>query len=229
MRRITSGLSTALAASLLAALASAPAQAVLYKFTIETGYQDGCAGVQSCSASPDSGFFTIRNVGPSAFTGIVGGSGTANVVAGLSFLSQFDGILGAGESVTLGAGAESSNAGGFNGLDGALIFIKGVVSLDGQSADLDLSVYDKDIHSGVFRVPGENGAPGDNGCGAGAYDNYVLEGGHPTCDTFDPWEVSQPHGRYTFTNIAGVDSPATLLLLLPGLAAVRLGSRRSNV
>lgn len=215
-----------LASALVALLMSAPAQAVHYKFTIETGYQDGCAGVQSCTASPDSGFFTIRNAGPSAFTGIVGGSGTANVNAGLSFLSQFDGSLGIGESVTLGAGAESSNAGGFNGLDGALLFIKGVVSLDGQTTDLDLSVFDKDIHSGVFRVPGENGAPSDNGCGAGAFDNYVLEGGHPTCDTFDPWEISQPHGRYTFTNIAGVASPGTLLLLIPGLAAVRFGRRR---
>lgn len=210
---------------LVLALWAQSASAVLYKFTVETGYQFGCAGVDSCTASPDSGFFTITNVGPSSFTGTVGGSGTANVIGSLSFATSFTGTLGAGASVTLGAGDESSNAGGFNGLDGAKIFITGDITLGGSTDTIGLEVFDKDIHSGVFRTPGVGGAPSDNSCGASAFDNYVLEGGHPTCDTFDDWEVSQPHGHFTFTNITTVPESGTLPLLTATLIILGLRVR----
>src|SRR5262249_43849462 len=79
--------------------------------------------------------------------------------------------------------------------NGLQVVIKGNVTLGTASEAVNLSVYDKDIHSGVFQT---------NPFGL-TLDNYVLEGGDPYgVSTGHVYEVAQAPGDYTFQESAAV-------------------------
>lgn len=174
---------------ILLALSAGRARAdnVSYQFDITTTYQFGISGYGG-TAGPDSGGVTITNNGTSTFVGTLGGQGTINTGGTLN-ATVTNYTLAPGQSVFFVMGNESSNVGGFNGTNGAQIVLNGVVTgPSGATQSLNLSVYDKDIHSGVFRT---------NPYGVNL-DNYVLEGGDATRDTGDDYETTQANGHYTF-------------------------------
>jgi hypothetical protein len=78
--------------------------------------------------------------------------------------------------------------------DGAQFFMTGAVALGGDSEAVDLSIFDKDIHSGVPRTNPY----------AVLLDNYILQGGDPYGrDTGDGYEVTQAPGPFQFAQTGG--------------------------
>ncbi|MBI3853153.1 MAG: HYR domain-containing protein [Verrucomicrobia bacterium] len=187
-----------------------------YDLEVKVGYEfGGCSssGQPGYCANPDCGFVVIKNNGPSQFVGelrLDGVSGFGQY--GHQEVHDTSGpgcVLAPGASFRLEAGDESSNYGGFNkacnGPDNGLL-----LSIIGKSAGLDISyqVFDKDIHSGVFRdihaTPSlESGAPLLS-------DSYILQGGDPFGgDTGDDFEVSQTPA--TFHVQAACGDPCALI------------------
>jgi hypothetical protein len=165
-------------------LQSAPTGAVGYQLDLTSSYGNG--GV-------DSGFLTVTNNGNSTFTGDV-----ALLANGTTINDAQNTILAAGQSITLQAGPDSSDVGGFNldpsgGASGGIqVVLNGTVTNGTASEAVNLSVYDKDIHSGTFQTNPENVF----------LDNYVLEGGDPFgANPGRVYEESQPSGHYTFAEI----------------------------
>jgi hypothetical protein len=163
--------------------------------------------------NPDTGFWTITNAGTSTFTGTVGqitnlgGGGNFNFTTGTITLAAL-------QSITVAVNSESSNQGGYNGVNGTLqngvqINIVGNVTTDNVTFQaVNLSVFDKDIHSGVTRS-----ADGHNS------DSYVLQGGDPFGgDTGDGFEESQAAGHFQF-NDPGPAAPEPASLALLGMGA----------
>ena len=212
-----SGLAVAGAVTLmaLAPAATAQADAVGYQFDITTSYQFGDPAnlVGGGNASPDTGFLTITNNGSSTFTGDLRIFGIAGGGADVDFTKT--GAFNPGDSFAFAAGPEGSNQGGFNGTQGLQFTIIGTVT-DGISEAVSLSVFDQDIHSGVF-VTNPYGV---------LLDNYVLEGGDATRDTNDAFEVSQAPGRFSFSEARSVPEPGSLALVGLGAASFYLARRR---
>jgi hypothetical protein len=174
-----------------------------------THYTGGCgAGTLTTGicGSPDTGWLQITNNGASSFTGDASLSGTA---PGQTINLTISGTLAPGQSWVFNAGPESSNQGGWNKVPGSndnglLFSMNG--TLDGGS--FVNSIYDKDIHSGVFRT---------NPFGV-SLDNYVLQGGDPLGrDTGDGFEESQAIGHFEWAASPAVPEPATLTLVSIGI------------
>jgi hypothetical protein len=97
--------------------------------------------------------------------------------------------LNPGDHVIIEIGQESSNEGGYNGATGTAqpgdeLIINGLIN--GTEA-VNLSVFDRDVHSGIFRT---------NPFGV-SLDNYVLQGGDPVGrDTGDGFETTQTPGFF---------------------------------
>ena len=204
------------AASVLAMAGSGSAMAA-YSLTGTATYDWNCGpgiDIGQCGG-PDTGFLSIKNTGSSAF---VGTASLTGVAPGQTINLSITGTLAAGATWTFGAGPESSNVGGFNktaGADNGLLFSMSG-TLDGGS--FSNSIFDKDIHSGVFQT---------NPYGV-SLDNYVLQGGDPYGrDTGDGFELSQAHGHFVWAS--AVPEPETYALLLAGLALVGGVARRRRV
>lgn len=210
---------TLLAAAIAFAATSAHAD-VLYSIGVTTSYMFGNPGnvINGVSGGPDTGFVTITNNGPSTFTGTIGDVAQAGNSVDYSYMSGLL-TLTSGQSATFGINGESSNVGGYNGGSGIQVLISGNVTDGVNTTGLGLlSVYDKDIHSGVVRSTdccgSYIGAP--NGV---LSDSYVLQGGDPRgIDTGDAFETTQAPGHYVFTN--AVPEPETYGLF--GLGAIGL-------
>jgi RTX calcium-binding nonapeptide repeat (4 copies) len=166
-------------------LESAPTGGVGYQFDLASSYQFyGNSG-------EETGFLTITNHGASTFIGTVG------LYNGATAITSTSTTLNPGDSVILQAGDDSSDSGGFNLTGGASngiqVLMTGTVTQGSGSEAVNLSVYDKDIHSGAFQT---------NPFGV-FMDNYVLEGGDPFGgNPGHVYETSQPSASYTFAEIA---------------------------
>lgn len=170
----------------------------------------------------DTSFFRITNNGASTFTGNIGQVAIGANGADRSFSVPV--TLNPGQSITLGTSEESSNFGGWNGpgndlanpQPGIKILVNGTVSLGADAELVDLSIYDRDIHSSVFKT---------NPFGV-ELDNYILQGGDPYGrDTGDDFETGQAPGHFQFYE-AGVPEPTSLALVsigIMGLASFRRG------
>jgi hypothetical protein len=203
-----------IAAAGVLAMASGGSAMAAYSLTGTTTYEYNCGpGIDiGVCGGPDTGFLSITNTGSSAFVGTATLSGVA---PGQTIGLSITGTLAAGATWTFGAGPESSNVGGFNktaGADNGLLFSMSG-TLDGGS--FANSIYDMDIHSGVFRT---------NPYGV-SLDNYVLQGGDPYGrDTNDGFETTQAAGHFVWTS--AVPEPETYALMLAGLALVGGIARR---
>ena len=191
-----------------------------YSLTGTANYTAGCGSgtmtVGDCG-SPDTGWLSITNTGSTSFAGTatlfgVAPSQTINL--------SITGTLAAGQSWVFNAGPESSNQGGYNHDDpnpnlGLLFSMNG--TLDGSA--FANSIYDKDIHSGVFRV---------NPFGVNL-DNYILQGGDPLGrDTTDGFEETQASGQFVWASNAPVPEPETYALMLAGLGVLGFVARRKR-
>ena len=194
--------------AVLALVAGAASASVIYKLDVTTSYQFGApAGASGYVGSPDTGFVTITNSGPTTFTGSLGDTAVSGCCG--DFSQSFAGVtLATGQSFTFGVSPESSNDGGF-GPNGINVLINGTVG----STAVSLSVLDSQIHSGTVN-------------GGGLTDAYVLQGGCPSgCDYGDAIEVSQAPGMYTFQLSGGVPEPATWTMMLVGVCSIGAGLR----
>ena len=217
-------LATAMGAGLIMASAGA-ANATAYTLDVTTCYDFSYCGVAGAvnhgvfSPSPDTGFLTFTNSGASTFTGTIGytavDAGAVNWSQ--STLNTF--VLNSGDSIYFAINNESSNGGAFNGAVGVTAYLNGAFG----ATNVNLSVNDADIHSGVVRDP----------FGDFPTDAFVLQGGdHLGRDTGDNFEVSQAPGHFRFSGRdAGVPEPASWALMILGFggvgAAVR--NRRRSV
>jgi hypothetical protein len=162
------------------------AHTVGYQFDLTSSYQYYNGGAS------ETGFLTITNNGASTFTGTVG------LYNGSTAINSQAATLAPGQSVTLQAGADSSDVGGFNlngsnPSNGLQILMTGTVSNGPASEGVNLSVFDKDIHSGVFQTTPFGLT----------MDSYVLEGGDPYGrSTGHVYETSQASGHYEFLESA---------------------------
>jgi hypothetical protein len=155
--------------------------------------------------APDTSFVDFTNNGASTFTGNVILDGTS---PGQGHLNTTLGVtLAPGQSKRLTLSNEASNQGGWNKVAGNPdngIQIEFVGLINGVEA-VNLSVFDKDVHSGVPRSA--NGHLSDS---------YVLQGGDPFGgDTGDGFEETQAPGHFEFFEqpAAGTPEPSSLLLL----------------
>ena len=197
----------------------AHADPVGYQFDLTTNYQPGgcdTTGNNIC-ASPDTGFLTVTNTGASTFVGTLDLFGTSGF--GVPFSDQVTNFtLSPGASLVFAATNEGSNQGGFNGAVGTtqqgLEFeMLGAVSLGANSENVDLTIFDSAIHSGVPHV---------NPCEGTTLDSYVLQGGASTgCDNTDPFEINQAPGHAQFFEASStVPEPSSVALFLLGVAAI---------
>jgi hypothetical protein len=168
-------------------------------------------------AGPDTSFFRITNNGASVFTGNIG---EVAVNADTSVTRSFTvpATLNPGDSIVLSTSEESSNFGGWNGPNtdinnpqpGIQILMNGTVSLGANTEPVALSIFDRDIHSGVFQTNPFNVT----------LDNYILQGGDPIGrDTGDTFETSQAPGPFQFFE-RGVPEPSSFVLLVIGATFV---------
>jgi len=217
MKRVLGGLLAVLAIS-AAGAGNAQAGSVPFDLAGTAFYQFGTpAGAIGVPASPDTGFVTITNNGTSTFVGNISLTGTAN--GGPDVNAVFNGVLAPGDSQTFSAGPESSNVGGFNGpfggptpQDGLKFEMNGLVLLGVDSQSVDLTIFDKDIHSGVPRT---------NPFGV-TLDNYILQGGDPFGrDNGDAYETTQAPGNFEFVQ-AAVATPEPTSLTLCGIGVAGL-------
>lgn len=159
-----------------------------YQFGAPTDLAGGPVG------SPDTSYVRITNNGASTFTGAVGFNAVTGGIAPLDFSNSFAVTLAPGNHHSYSFSNEGSNQGGFNGPTGTLqpgaqFFMKGTVTNGSNSEIVNLTILDKDIHSGVFRV---------NPLGV-SLDNYILQGGDPLGrDTGDAYETTQTPGPFRF-------------------------------
>jgi hypothetical protein len=195
---------------------SAKADPVGYKLDITTLYMSSnpanlIGGGSVGGLVSDTGFFQVKNNGISTFTGTIGDVAVAEAFGDQSF-SKSGVTLHPGEFVTVGIGIDqdSSDIGGFNGdpgmtQNGVQMFLNGTVSNGVSSESVNLSIFDKDVHSGVPRT---------NPFGA-TTDAYVLQGGDPTGqDTGDPYETSQAAGQAEFFEAGPVVPEGSSLVML---------------
>lgn len=198
-----------------------PAQAA-YKLDITTSYGFSYPGPSGTflgggSPSPDTGFLSFTNSGPTVFTGTLGytaveGGGSTDISFSATGLT-----LAPGATDYFAIGNESSNVGGF-GPNGVGIYATGFFG----GTPVNLSVNDADVHSGVPRL---------NPCGE-TVDSFVLQGGSSSgCDTGDNFETTQAFGHFTFQGGGGaVPEPATWAMMLLGFGAIgaSIRSRRRS-
>jgi PEP-CTERM motif len=209
--------------------ATTQAAPVGYQFDGLAFYQDGNPGDLSplalYNASPDTGFFRISNNGASKFTGTIGQVAVGSGGTDRSFTVPV--TLNPGDGITLSTSEESSNFGGWNGPGGDLgnpqpgikIVMSGIVSLGPNSEPVDLSIFDKDIHSPVVQT---------NPFGVDL-DNYILQGGDPfgrdTGDAFEETRNRDNGSPGPFQFLEAVPEPASVLLMAIGAAVLALGQR----
>ena len=201
----------------MACLASYPGlAAVEYRFDLTTAYATSNPfpnRIDSAFTAADTGFILIVNAGPSDYRGIV------RIVAVSPFAGDMgfnlpSGFIPSGGSVSIAMPNDSSDVGGFNGpafffRPGAIVYLEGIVSANGESAPVKVAAADLDIHSGVFRVD-------PNGL---TTDNFVLQGGDPFgFDNGDAFELSQAWGHLSLTGVVGVPAPPVLPILGAALA-----------
>ena len=198
-----------------------------YTLDVTTSYSGGFVPDAGPVGSPDTGFATFTNNGTTVFVGNLVLDGTS---PGQGHLNTTLAVtLNPGDSKTLTLSDESSNQGGWNNPGGGNpdngIEISFVGTVGGTEL-VNLSVFDKDVHSG---------APRTNPFGV-TLDNYVLQGGDPIGrDTGDGYEETQASGHFEFFEApAGIATPLPAsawggLALLSGLAASRFVRRRSSV
>jgi hypothetical protein len=180
---------------------------VPYQFDGLAFYQFGAPPDACCGPGglPDTGYVRITNNGTSTFVGNIGFNAVSCL--GIDFSNSLSVTLNPGDHHTFSFSPEGSNFGGFNGpcgglQDGAEFFMSGTVSLGSDSQPVDLSVFDKDIHSG---------APRTNPYGV-TLDNYILQGGDPFGrDTQDDFETTQAPGSFQFAQVVAPpsDEPIT--------------------
>ena len=209
--------------------ATSQATPVGYQFDGLAFYQDGNASDLSplalYNASPDTGFFRISNNGASTFTGTIGQVAVSSGGVDRSFTVPV--TLNPGAGITLSTSEESSNFGGWNGPGGDLgnpqpgikIVMSGTVSLGPNSEPVDLSIFDKDIHSPVVLT---------NPFGVDL-DNYILQGGDPfgrdTGDAFEETRNRENRSPGPFQFLEAVPEPASDLLMAVGAAVLLVGRR----
>lgn len=182
---------------LLLMLAVAPrAEAdVSYGLKVVTFYQFGAPGdlVAGPGGQPDTSFARFINVGPSTLSGTFMLSGVS--ASGQSWQTSVVRTVGPGATMgSLSLTHESSNFGGFNKIPGSVdqgirLTFAGTATIGSSVQTISLSVYDRDVHSGVPRNP----------FGDYATDAYVLQGGDAYGrDTGDDFEVSQAAGTHVW-------------------------------
>ncbi len=213
----------AIGAAAMMALAGAANASVLYSLDVTTSYGFSYSGPGSFlgggAPSPDTGFLTYTNSGPSTFTGTMGFTAVSGCCGDMSFADNAV-TLAPGQSVYFAIGNEASNVGGFNSGSGVLAFAVGMFG----ATSVNLSAFDADIHSGAPRV---------SPCDGISTDAFVLQGGAPTgCDNGDGFEVTQANGMVNFSATGGgVPEPATWSMMLIGFfgaGAMTRASRRTR-
>ncbi len=197
-------------ALLLCGSSKVAADSVNYTFNGLAFYQFGAPGDVAAgtpTGSPDTGFIRITNAGSSTFTGTIGYNALSGSATNFSYVINV--TLNPGDHVSIAPNVESSNQDGYNGpfgtiQNGVQYEMKGTVSDGVNSMAVDLTIYDKDIHSGVFQT---------NPFGV-TLDNYIVQGGDPYGrDTGDDFEVNQAPGAFQFSNGSAAPEPASLALL----------------
>ena len=171
-----------------------------YRISVSAFYQYGTPSDLRAgpSGSPETGYARFSNGGTSTFAGTISMGGRAGV--GGDYNTSYSNTWGNGNMGSLSLMYETSNMGGWNKVsggadDGILLSAQGTVSKDGFSAPVNLTVRDKDIHSGSSRTNP-----------FGVYlDNYILQGGDPFGrDTGDGYETSQASGTFVWEGLAPV-------------------------
>ncbi len=196
-----------------------------YQLDIYTEYlsstPSGATVLGGGSPGPDTGYFVITNSGTTDFSGIL--STIAISPAGDRSFTSSNLTLLAGASDAIAVGDESSNDGGYNKVsgfpdNGAELLITGSFT-NGSDTEtgIALSVFDKDVHSGVFRT---------NPFGVNL-DNYVIQGGDPNGqDTQDGFEESQTAGHLQLSEVVDSSAPEPASFVLFGSVLVGLGISR---
>jgi hypothetical protein len=203
-------------AALLVATGQLHAQ-VGYTLDVTTHYQFSPAPSGALlpfgGPNPDTGFWTITNNGASTFTGTVGQVTNLGGGPNYNWTTPAPITLNPGDHITVAVNSESSNVGGYNGVTGTTengLQINIVGQMNGTEA-VNLSVFDKDIHSLV---------PRDSGGGL-ISDSYVLQGGNPLgFDTGDGFETTQADGHFQFFEQPSAATPEPASIAMLGMGAL---------